>query len=221
MLSAIVRFSLRFSGVIIALACLLVGYGLYGLSGAKYDVFPEFAPPQVGIQTEAPGLSPEQVEVLVTQPVENELNGVPGIKAMRSQSIQGLSVVTVTFASSSDIYRDRQVVSERLSALAGRLPQGVNAPAMQIRPRWPTRARKVDSPRGVCRTCVSLPRPMARKRRARSCAHASTCGRTARVRRVTVMSHAGGPGGVGMAFAWDMENTVSSARAEAMPETGR
>ena len=69
MLAAIVRFSLRFRGVIIALACLLLAYGLYGLSGAKYDVFYEFAPPQVGIQTEAPGLSPEQVEVLVTQPV--------------------------------------------------------------------------------------------------------------------------------------------------------
>ena len=130
MLSAIVRFSLRFRGVVIALACLVLAYGLYGLSGAKYDVFPEFAPPQVSIQTEAPGLAPEQVEVLVTQPVENELNGVPGITSMRSQSIQGLSVITVTFSSSSDIYRDRQVVAERLAALAGRLPQGVNAPAM-------------------------------------------------------------------------------------------
>ncbi len=130
MLSAIVKFSLRFRGVVIALACLSLAYGLYGLAGAKYDVFPEFAPPQVGIQTEAPGLSPEQVEVLVTQPVENQLNGVPGIESMRSGSIQGLSVITVTFAAGSDIYRDRQVVAERLSALAGRLPQGVNAPDM-------------------------------------------------------------------------------------------
>ena len=130
MLAAIVRFSLRFRGVIIALACLFLAYGIYALSRAKYDVFPEFAPPQVGIQTEAPGLSPEQVEVLVTQPIENEINGVPGIESMRSGSVQGLSVITVTFAAGSDIYRNRQVVAERLSALAGRLPQGVNAPAM-------------------------------------------------------------------------------------------
>ncbi len=74
MLSAMVRFSLRFRGVVIALAVVLLGYGLYTLSLATYDVFPEFAPPQVVIQTEAPGLAPEQVEVLVTQVLENALS---------------------------------------------------------------------------------------------------------------------------------------------------
>ena len=130
MLTAIVRFSLRFRGVIIALSCILAGYGLYTLSQAKYDVFPEFSPPQVVIQTEAPGLSPEQVEALVTQPIENSINGVSGIESLRSGSIQGLSFITVTFHPGSDIYRDRQVVSERLSAMAGNLPQGVKAPVM-------------------------------------------------------------------------------------------
>lgn len=130
MLTAIVSFSLRFRGVIIALSCILAGYGLYTLSQAKYDVFPEFAPPQVVIQTEAPGLSPEQVEALVTQPIENSINGVPGIESLRSGSIQGLSFITVTFHPGSDIYRDRQVVSERLSTIAGKLPQGVKAPVM-------------------------------------------------------------------------------------------
>ena len=71
MLRAIVRFSLRFPGIIIALACALLGYGVYSLTLARYSVFPEFAPPEVVIQTEAPGLAPEQVEVLVTQPIEN------------------------------------------------------------------------------------------------------------------------------------------------------
>jgi len=123
MLTAIVRFSLRFRGVIIALSCILAGYGLYTLSQAKYDVFPEFSPPQVVIQTEAPGLSPEQVEALVTQPIENSINGVSGIESLRSGSIQGLSFITVTFHPGSDIYRDRQVVSERLSAMAGNLPK--------------------------------------------------------------------------------------------------
>jgi Cu/Ag efflux pump CusA len=130
MLTAIVRFSLRFRGIVIALACLSLGYGLYSLSRAKYDVFPEFASPQVSIQTEAPGLSPEQVEVLVTQPIENALNGLTGVGSLRSSSIQGLSVMTLTFDSKSDIYRDRQSVAERLAVAATRLPQGVEAPAM-------------------------------------------------------------------------------------------
>ena len=69
MLNSIVHFSLRFRGIVIALACALLGYGAYSLSQARYDVFPELAPPQVVIQAEAPGLAPEQVEVLVTQPI--------------------------------------------------------------------------------------------------------------------------------------------------------
>jgi CzcA family heavy metal efflux pump len=130
MLSAIVRFSLRFRGIVIALACALLVYGVYSLTLARYSVFPEFAPPQVVIQTEAPGLSPEQVEVLVTQPIENGINGVPGIDSLRSGSIQGLSVITVVFRPGSDIYLDRQVVAERLSAMAAQLPTGLEPPRM-------------------------------------------------------------------------------------------
>lgn len=129
-LTALVSFSLRFRGVIIALACLFAGYGLYSFSLAKYDVFPEFAPPHVVIQTEAPGLSPEQVEVLVTQPIENVINGVTGIELMLSSSLQGLSSITVIFHSGSDIYLDRQLVAEQLASLAGQLPLGVQAPIM-------------------------------------------------------------------------------------------
>ncbi len=130
MLTAIVRFSLRFRGVVIALACMLVGYGLYTLASAKYDVFPEFAPPLVVIQTEASGLSPEQVEVLVTQPIENAVNGVSGIESLRSGSIQGLSVITAAFKPNIDIYRARQVVAGRLAIVAATLPKGVQPPAM-------------------------------------------------------------------------------------------
>lgn len=129
-LTAIVRFSLRFKGIIISLSCIFLGYSLYILPQAKYDVFPEFAPPQVIIQTEAPGLSPEQVEMLVTQPIENAINGVTGIESLRSGSIQGLSVITVIFYPDSDIYRNRQVLSERLTSLAGQLPQEVRPPVM-------------------------------------------------------------------------------------------
>jgi CzcA family heavy metal efflux pump len=130
MLKALVHFSLRFRGIVIALACAFLGYGLYSLSQARYEVFPEFAPPQVVIQTEAPGLAPEQVEVLVTQPIENELVGVPGVESLRSGTIQGLSVITAVFNASSSIYLDRQVVGERLSTLEGVLPAGVHPPIM-------------------------------------------------------------------------------------------
>jgi len=130
MLNAIVRFSIRHRGVVLALAGALLGYGFYSLGLAKYDVFPEFAPPQVVIQTEAPGLAPEQVEVLVTQPLENAVNGVSGVETLRSGSIQGLSVITVVFRPESDIYRDRQAVAERLAGVAGVLPSGVRAPVI-------------------------------------------------------------------------------------------
>ncbi|MGH9396801.1 MAG: efflux RND transporter permease subunit [Terriglobia bacterium] len=125
MLKSIVHFSLRFRGIVIALACAVLVYGVYSLPTARYDVFPEFAPPQVSIQTEAPGLAPEQVEVLVTTPIENAIVGVPGIESIRSGSIQGLSVITVIFRASSNIYRDRQVVAEYLATVAGQLPAGI------------------------------------------------------------------------------------------------
>jgi CzcA family heavy metal efflux pump len=131
MLNGIVSFSLRFRGVVVSLAIAFLGYGLYALTQAKYDVFPEFAPPVVGIQTEAPGLSPEQVELLVTQPLENVINGVTGIESLRSNSIQGLSVTKVIFRAGSDIYLDRQLVNERLASLAGQLPAGIHAPILE------------------------------------------------------------------------------------------
>jgi CzcA family heavy metal efflux pump len=130
MLNAIVRFSLRFRGAVLALALAFLGYGIYTLTKAPFSVFPEFASPFITIQTESPGLSPEQVELLVTQPVENAVNGVTGIESLRSGSIQGLSVITVVFRNDSDIFRDRQLVAERLSTVAGELPQGVHPPTM-------------------------------------------------------------------------------------------
>jgi CzcA family heavy metal efflux pump len=130
MLRAIVAFSLRFRGIVIALACLAFGYGIYSALTAKLGVFPEFAPPQVVIQTEAPGVASEQVETLVTQPIENMLLGMNDVASVRSQSIQGLSVITIIFSESTDIFRDRQLVGERLIAVANQMPAGVSAPVM-------------------------------------------------------------------------------------------
>ena len=87
MLSNLVAFSVRFRGVVVALAILLMGYGIYKIANSSLDIFPEFAPKQVIIQTEAQGLTAEQVEVLVTQPLENALGGLVGTESIRSQSI--------------------------------------------------------------------------------------------------------------------------------------
>lgn len=125
MMSALIRFSIRQSGVMIALALLVVFYGLYKTTHSHLDVFPEFAPTQLVIQTESPGLSAELVESLVTQPLENSIAGTVGISSLRSQSIPGLSVITVIFDDSSDIYRNRQVIAERLTTLSNVLPVGI------------------------------------------------------------------------------------------------
>src|SRR5438477_3664556 len=130
MLKRIVELSLRFRGVVIALACLGVGYGLSVAGRAKLDVFPEFVPPQVTVQTEAPGLASEQVEVLVTRPVENELNGVGNLQSISSESIQGLSVITAVFKEGTDIFIARQMLAEKLAELTGELPAGVKSPKM-------------------------------------------------------------------------------------------
>ena len=128
MLSTIVRFSIRFNGIIIALSVLLLAYGSYRFANAGLDIFPEFSPKQVIIQTESAGLAAEQVEILVTQPIEMAISGLIGLKSLRSESIQGLSIITAIFSENSDIYRNRQMISERLASLAEQLPEGVSAP---------------------------------------------------------------------------------------------
>src|SRR5678816_1024524 len=130
MINAIVTFSLRFRGVVVALACLLLGYGLYVTAHAKLDVFPDFVQPQVAIQTEAPGLAPEQVEALVTRPVETAVNGLGKMESLRSESIQGLSIITAVFEEGTDVFLARQQLAEKLAETSGQMPLGVKAPKM-------------------------------------------------------------------------------------------
>lgn len=104
--------------------------GALALRHAPYDVLPDFVPPQVTVQTEAPGLDPGQVEQLVTRPIEAALNGAQGLATMRSQSIAGLSVVTLDFLDGSDPYRVRQGVAEKLADALPQLPAGVGAPKL-------------------------------------------------------------------------------------------
>ena len=102
MLSAIVRWALDRPRLMAVFALLLLIYGGMVLAQAKLDVFPEFVPAQAEIQTEAPGLGADQVEQLVTRPIEQAVNGATGVDAVRSESIQGLSIVTVVFKEGSD-----------------------------------------------------------------------------------------------------------------------
>lgn len=132
MLSTLVRFSIRFYGIVIALAVLILVVGGYRFATAGLDIFPEFSPKQVIIQTESAGLAAEQVEVLVTQQIETAISGLVGLEIVRSESIQGLSIVTATFAEHSDIYLNRQLISERLANLTTQLPQGITPIAIPL-----------------------------------------------------------------------------------------
>ncbi|MCB9925982.1 MAG: efflux RND transporter permease subunit [Planctomycetaceae bacterium] len=122
MLRAIVQSSLRQPFLVLALAAALLFIGYRNLRNAPLDVFPEFAPPLVEIQTEAPGLSTEEVESLVTVPLENALNGTPDLKTIRSKSVLGLSSIVLLFQEGTDLRLARQLVGERLAIEASRLP---------------------------------------------------------------------------------------------------
>ncbi|MCC7376874.1 MAG: efflux RND transporter permease subunit [Verrucomicrobiales bacterium] len=130
MLRALVGFSLRFRVVVLVLAGLLLAAGFYVVSQAKFDVFPDFVQPQVVVQTECPGLAPEQVELLVTLPVETTINGLGDMESLRSESIQGLSIVTAVFREGTDVFRARQMLAEKLAETAGELPVGVKTPRL-------------------------------------------------------------------------------------------
>ena len=126
MMGSLIRFSIRFPGVIIGLALIIIAYGIYQIKQSPLNVFPEFSPTQVIIQTESSGFSSDLVEKLISQPIEDVISGTIGIKQIRSQSIPGLSVVTVIFEEDTDIYRNRQSISEKLSLLNGHLPDSIN-----------------------------------------------------------------------------------------------
>jgi CzcA family heavy metal efflux pump len=130
MLAAIVRASLAAPRIVTALACLIAVLGAASLATARFDVFPDFAPPHVLLQTEAPGLDATQVEALVTRPLEGLLAGTENVKTVRSTSSQGLSAIQVVFNRGGDPYRQRQVVTERLAEFASLLPEGVKAPLL-------------------------------------------------------------------------------------------
>lgn len=129
-MSWLISTSLRLRVLVVAAACVLMIWGVRLARTTPHDVFPEFALPTVEIQTEAPGLSTEEVEALVTMPLENALNGTSGLKTIRSKSVLGLSSVVLLFEEGTDLHRARQLVKERLDVEAGRLPAVANPPVI-------------------------------------------------------------------------------------------
>ncbi|NEQ22874.1 MAG: efflux RND transporter permease subunit, partial [Microcoleus sp. SIO2G3] len=132
MLSSIIQWAISRRWLVILGAIVVTIWIFRTIIQMPLDVFPTFAPPQVEIQTEAPGLAPEEVESLVTLPIESAINGTPGVSAVRSSSAASISVVRVVFNWGTDIYQARQLVTERLQSAESKLPEGIETP--QIAP---------------------------------------------------------------------------------------
>jgi Cu(I)/Ag(I) efflux system membrane protein CusA/SilA len=128
MLQQLIRLSLRAPRAVAALFLVLIVAGLVLVPGLPVDVFPDLSAPTVTILTEATGWAPEEVELLVTLPLESAVNGASGVRRVRSVSAAGISVVWVEFAWGEDIYRARQIVTERIAT--AELPSGVARPQL-------------------------------------------------------------------------------------------
>jgi CzcA family heavy metal efflux pump len=126
----LISLSVRRRGATALLALLVLMLEAWGAWNIPLDVFPEFVPSQITIHTDAPGFTAEQVEQLVTHQIEKALNGAEGVTAVRSASIPGVSVVTLSFAANANLFNSRQDVSERLAALAAILPSGTSVPQL-------------------------------------------------------------------------------------------
>ena len=130
MLNRLVEFSLRYKFLILIAFAVVAFLGLRAVKNVPIDAFPDVTPVQVNVYTESPGLAAEDVEQLLTTPVESALAGLPKVQEIRSVSLFGLSYVSVNFEDDTDVFFARQLVNERLQEIGNRLPEGYGKPAM-------------------------------------------------------------------------------------------
>ena len=130
MLDKIIRFSLNNRYIILLCSLLLVIFGVRTASKMDVDVFPDLTAPTVVVMTDCHGLASEEVERLVSYPIETAMNGATGVRRVRSTSSQGFSFVWVEFDWGTDVFRARQVVSEKLVALEGQIPEKAGQPLL-------------------------------------------------------------------------------------------
>ena len=130
MLNKIIRFSLDNRLLVLICSILLMIGGVYTAYNMEVDVFPDLNAPTVVVMTEANGMAPEEVERLVTFPLETAVNGATDVRRVRSSSTTGFSVVWVEFNWGTDIYRARQIVSEKIATIQDRLPKNIGTPTL-------------------------------------------------------------------------------------------
>lgn len=130
MLNRIIRFSLQNRLTVIAVMCVLLAWGCISMLRTDIDIFPDLNAPKVVVMTEAPGMTPEDIEQTITYPIETALNGATDVRRVRSSTTTGFSIVWVEFDWGADPYIARQIVSEKLSTIADRLPPGAGVPVL-------------------------------------------------------------------------------------------